>query len=64
LTDALDRKKYQSYYYPQILRAALGELGEIGAEALAAKTEVAALTKDPDPQIAQLATDTLIKLGK
>jgi hypothetical protein len=64
LADALDRKKYQSYYYPQILRAALGELGEIGAQAGAARTNVAALTKDPDPQIAQLATDTLIKLGK
>jgi hypothetical protein len=64
LTDALDRKKYQSYYYPQILRAAIGELGEIGAQATAAKIDVAALTKDPDPQIAQLATDTLIKLGK
>jgi hypothetical protein len=64
LADALDRKKYQSYYYPQILRAALRELGEIGAQASAAKTDVAALTKDPDPQIAQLATDTLVKLGK
>ncbi len=64
LADALDRKKYQSYYYPQILRAALGELGEIGAEARAARADVVVLTKDPDPQIAQLATDTLIKLGK
>ncbi|HEX4644635.1 MAG TPA: hypothetical protein VH598_03415, partial [Verrucomicrobiae bacterium] len=64
LTDALDRKKYQSYYYPQILAAALAELGEIGGDARAARTDVAALTKDPDPQVAQLATDTLVKLGK
>lgn len=63
LTDALNRKKYQSYYYPEILRAALAELGEIGAEASTAKTEVTALTKDPDPEIAKLATDTLIKMG-
>jgi len=64
LVDALDRKKYQSYYYPQILRAALSELGEIGIEAQAARTNVAALAKDPDPQIAQLAADTLNKLGE
>lgn len=64
LADALDRKKYQSYYFPQILRAALGELGEIGAEARAARAGVVVLTKDPDPQTARLATDTLIKLGK
>jgi hypothetical protein len=64
LADALDRKKYQSYYYPEILRAALDELGEIGSEARAARTDVAALTNDPDPKVAQLATDTLNKLGK
>lgn len=64
LADALNRKKYQSYYYPQILRTALVELGEIGVEARAARPDVAALTKDPDPQVAQLATDTLNKIGK
>ena len=64
LADALNRAKYQSYYYPEIVRAALGELGEIGAEARAARGDVEALTKDPDPQIAQLAANTLIKLGK
>jgi HEAT repeat protein len=64
LTEALDRKKHQSYYYPEILNAALSELGEIGSEARAARSDVATLTQDPNPQIAKLATDTLNKLGK
>jgi hypothetical protein len=64
LVDALDRKKHQSYYYPQILNAALSELGEIGSEARAARSNVATLTNDPNPQVAKLASDTLNKLGK
>jgi hypothetical protein len=64
LVDALDRKKHQSYYYAQILTAALTELGDIGGEADAARNDIVALTRDPNPQIAKLATDTLNKLGK
>jgi hypothetical protein len=62
--DALDRKKYQSYSYEQILRVALSGLADIGSEARAASDEVGRLTHDPNPQIAQLATDTLNKVGK
>jgi HEAT repeat protein len=64
LTDALDRKKHQSYYYEQILSTALSVLGDIGSEAHAASSAVAALTHDPNPRIAQLATDTLNKIGE
>ena len=64
LIDALDRKKYQSYYYGEILNAALEELGRIGSDARAAKSEVAKVAQDPNPQIAKLATATLSKLGE
>jgi hypothetical protein len=64
LAEALDRNKHQSYYYEQILRAALGELGDIGSPAHAATNEVGKLIHDPNPQIAKLAAETLIKLGR
>ena len=64
LVDALDRKKYQSYYYEQILSAALGELGDLGSEARPARSSVATLTQDPNPKIAKLAAETLSKLDK
>jgi HEAT repeat protein len=64
LVDALDRKKHQSYYYEQIIRVALGALGDIGSEARAARSDVARLTNDPNPQIAKLAADTLSKLDR
>ncbi len=63
LAEALDRKKHQSYYYdPEILPAALNALGAIGADARAAETEVSALTRDPNPNIAKLATEALGKI--
>jgi hypothetical protein len=64
LTEALDRKKHQSYYYEEIVRAALSGLGDIGNQALAASNDVSRLTQDPNPQIAKLAAETLIKLGR
>jgi len=64
LTEALDRKKHQSYYYEEILRAALGELGDIGSPAHAATNEVGMLIHDPNPQIANLAAETLKKLAR
>jgi HEAT repeat protein len=64
LVDALNRKKHQSYHYPEILNAALSELGDIGSGARAARNDVATLTNDPNPQVAKLAADTLNKLGK
>jgi HEAT repeat protein len=64
LADALDRKPYQSYYYWEILNAALRELGDMGSEGRAARSDVAKLTNDPNPQVAKLAADTLNKLEK
>lgn len=64
LTEALDRKKHQSYYYEEILRAALNELGDIGSPAHAATNEVGVLIHDPNPQIAKLAAETLTKLSR
>jgi hypothetical protein len=64
LTDALDRKKHQSYYYPPILNTALSELGDIGSQARSARSAVATLTNDPNPQVAKLASETLKKLGE
>lgn len=62
LVEALDRNKHQSYYYAQILPAALKTLSEIGADARAADGAVAALTQDPNPTIAKLASETLNKI--
>jgi len=64
LADALNRPKYQSYYYPEILTAALTELGDIGSQAGEARTNVAALRNDPDAKVAQLATDTLGRMDR
>ena len=64
LTEALDRNKHQSYYYAEILPAALNALGEIGADARAAESAVNILMQDPDPNIAKLATETLGKIGR
>jgi HEAT repeat protein len=63
LTEALDRKKHQSYYYAEILPAALNALGDIGTRAQAAENAVRLLTQDPDPNIAKLATETLRKIS-
>lgn len=62
LTEALDRNKHQSYYYAEILPVALNTLREIGADARAAESAVSSLTRDPDPKIAKLATETLSKI--
>jgi hypothetical protein len=62
LTEALDRNKHQSYYYAEILPAALNALVEIGADARAAESAVRVLTRDPDPKIAKQATETLSKI--
>jgi hypothetical protein len=64
LAEALDGKKHQSYYYGEILSSALSQLGEIGPEARDAREDVQRLTHDPNPRIAQMAMDTLSKLGK
>lgn len=64
LAEALDRKKHQSYYYPQILSAALTQLGELGSEARAVRSDIETLTNDPNPQVSKLASDTLNKLEK
>jgi HEAT repeat protein len=64
LLDALDRKKYQSYYYEEILSSALSTLGDMGSEGRASMPEVAKLTQDPNPKVARLATDTLNRMGK
>jgi HEAT repeat protein len=63
LTEALDRNKHQSYYYAEILPAALNTLGEIGIKARAAESTVSILTQDPNPNIAKLASETLRKIG-
>jgi hypothetical protein len=64
LVEALDRSKHQSYYYMEILPAALNALGEIGKDARAAEGDVLALTKDPNPAIAKLASETLVKIRR
>lgn len=64
LTEALDRNKHQSYYYAEILPAALNTLGEIGMAADVAEQNIAVLTKDPNPSIAKLAAETLAKIHK
>ena len=62
LTEALDRNKHQSYYYAQILPAALKSLGEIGPQASAALGDLAALSRDPNPTIAKLANEALANI--
>jgi hypothetical protein len=62
LIEALDRDKHQSYYYAQILPAALKGLAEIGPEARDAFAPVTLLTHDPNPAIAELASETLAKI--
>lgn len=64
LAEALDRNKHQSYYYSEVLPAALKALGEVGAEAHGAAEAVIALTHDPNPTIANLATNVLAKIQK
>ncbi|HVV71073.1 MAG TPA: HEAT repeat domain-containing protein [Verrucomicrobiae bacterium] len=62
--EALDRKKYQSYYYDEILNAALGGLGDLGSEARPARTNLATIIEDPNPQVAALAKETMRKMGE
>ena len=64
LIEALDRKKHQSYYYAQILPAALNTLGRIGADARAAEQSLVALAKDPNPAIARLAAESLTRIRR
>ena len=55
LKEALNREKHQSYYYAEILPAAVNALGEIGPDARDATQDLNALTRDPNPSIAELA---------
>jgi HEAT repeat protein len=59
LVDALNREKYQSYYYPEIQSAALDLLGRIGPEDKAAIQDLEKLKNDPDPAIAKAAAEVL-----
>jgi hypothetical protein len=62
LIEALDRTRHQSYYYAEILPAALSALGEIGPEARGAVEDLAAVAQDPNPTVAKLASDALAKI--
>jgi HEAT repeat protein len=64
LIESLDRTKYQSYYYPQILPVALATLGDIGPDARAAIPVLERTAKDPNPGVARAATDALVKIRK
>ena len=61
LIDALDRKKYQSYYYPEIQRAALTTLKDMGTEAAPAKKELEELRSDPNPDVVKMVNEILMK---
>lgn len=64
LIEALDRNKYQSYYYAEILPTALKALGEIGPEARDAAEGLTTVTRDPNPTVAKLAAEALAKVRK
>ena len=64
LVESLDRSSHQSYYYPQILNAALHLLGEIGPDAREAAEPLKNIQQDPDPAVAKLAAETLSKIQK
>ena len=57
LIDALDQKKYQSYYYPEIQRAALTTLKGMGTEAAPAKKDLEELRSDPNPDVVKLVNE-------
>ena len=59
LIDALDRKKYQSYYYPEIQRATLATLKEMGTEAAPARKALEELRSDPNPDVVKLVEEIL-----
>ncbi|HEX7860148.1 MAG TPA: HEAT repeat domain-containing protein [Verrucomicrobiae bacterium] len=54
LIEALDQKKHQSYYYPEIQRAALTTLREMGPEGAPAKEKLQELRSDPNPEVVKL----------
>jgi HEAT repeat protein len=62
LIEALDRNKYQSYYYAEVLPTALKALGEIGREARETQEALVTVTRDPNPAVAKLAADALIRV--
>jgi hypothetical protein len=62
LIEALDRNKYQSYYYAELLPTALKALGEMGREARDAQAALATVTRDPNPTLAKLAADALVRV--
>jgi HEAT repeat protein len=59
LIDALDRKKYQSYYYPEIQQTSLTTLKEMGADAAPAKKVLEELRSDPNPDVVKLVDEIL-----
>ncbi len=63
LVDALDRSKYQSYYYSQTQREALGVLGEIGPDAKSALSAIVALKEDPNAAVVKLASEVGTKIS-
>ena len=65
LIAALNRTKHQSYYYDiEILPAALAALSDIGSEAHQAIVDLEAIARDPNPAIAKLASEALVKIRK
>jgi HEAT repeat protein len=62
LIEALDRNKHQSYYFAEILPIALKTLREIGPEAHDAVEALNSVATDPNPTIANLATEALAKI--
>ena len=64
LIEALDRSKHQSYFYKEIQPVALAALADIGPGAQEATGTLEKLTRDPNPEIAKLASEALVKIRK
>jgi hypothetical protein len=62
LLDALNAKKHQSYYYPEIQTTALNLLSEMGPQARPALAPLRELEKDVNPAVAKRATQTREKV--
>jgi len=59
LIDALDRKKYQSYYYPEIQGTVLTTLKDMGPEAAPARKQLEELRTDPNPEVVKMVNEIL-----
>lgn len=64
LIESLDHSRHQSYYYAEIQPVALTVLGDIGPDAHEAVGTLEKLIRDPNPTVAKLASEALVKIRK